>query len=65
MKSYEENLNMNKETITYKNDGGERNNGDGQPEQQFGESKFSWLMVSIFYVWSLVLATYLVQRKEV
>lgn len=40
MKTNEEKLNTNKETITYKNDNGERNSGDGQAEQQFGESKF-------------------------
>lgn len=31
MKTNEENLNTNKTTITYNNDGGGRNSGDEQP----------------------------------
>lgn len=50
MKTNEQNLNMNKEIITYKNDSGERNNGGGQPKQQFRESKFLWLMVYIMFI---------------
>lgn len=50
MKTNEENLNTNKTTIIYKNDGGERNNGGGQPKQQLSEIKLLWLMVFIFYV---------------
>lgn len=41
---------MNMTTIIYKNDGDERNSGSRQLEQQFGESKFLWLIVLIFYV---------------
>lgn len=52
MKTNAENLNTNKATITYKNEDDERNNGGWQPEQEFGESKFLWFMVSIFNVWS-------------
>lgn len=64
MKTNEENLNTNKINITYKNDSGERNNGSGQPEQLFGESKFLWLMVSIFNVWSLILTAWFFCSKE-
>lgn len=40
---------MNKETITYKNYNSERNIGGEQLQQQFGERKFLWLMVSILF----------------
>lgn len=63
MKTNKERLSMNKATITYKNYVGDRKTGGGQPEQQFGESKFLWLMVSIFYVWTLILTIYFVQMK--
>lgn len=34
-------------------------------QSKFGESKFVWLMVSIFYVESMVLPACFVERKEV
>lgn len=63
MKTKKENLNTNKATLKYKNDSGERNRGGGQPKQQFGESKFLWLIISIFYIWSLILVACFAQMK--